>query len=764
MRFTSIRSRILGNSAIILTLVLILVGIGLYEFSKSRAFARSIVPLSQQAIELERLKLEFESLERNIDQQLVLGGSTHTALIREDFAAIFLTIGLIKDRYKDHEVIRELEEVVTRLETAVTPLMNLDSTRISSRQINELRLSVFEGIDDFGSIHSVLSAENLVILQRGVQEQERRLDSAVLEFVVLGMVIVVLYTALSIFLSRRISSPILDLTRVTSKMSHGNLEIAAVITTDDEIGELASAFNHMTGEIRRSMAALRESEERYRLLLNNQTDLVAKVDREGVFLFVSPSYCKMFGKSEEELLGTKFMPLVHEDDRRHTAEEMEKVLQPPYHSTFKQRAMTKTGWRWLEWASTPVFDEENNVVEIVGVGRDITEREKAEAEKAELAAQLKQAQKLEIVGQFAGGVAHDFNNLLQVIIGYGEMMIESESLDNDQENLDSILGAANRAAALVKQLLAFSRRQVLRLESMNLNEVVADLAKMIRRIIGEHISFITDTDSGLRPIFADRGQMEQILMNLCINARDAMPDGGSITVRTQNVILDEAYCRKHLDINPGAYIQLSVADDGTGMDVEARERLFEPYFTTKATEGGTGLGLATVYGIVRQHHGAIDLRSEQGVGTEFEIFFPRCENSPTDRKPAHYARTPGGTETVLLAEDDDGVRSLATQILESAGYTALVAENGEEAIRIIDSRVGEIDMALIDVVMPKYGGRAVLEYIRKKGIDMPVVFASGYGAETISTELLLEENIELINKPYSRNELLEKVRNVLDGR
>jgi CheY-like chemotaxis protein len=373
---------------------------------------------------------------------------------------------------------------------------------------------------------------------------------------------------------------------------------------------------------------------------------------------------------------------------------------------------------------------------------------------------------MEAVGQLAGGVAHDFNNLLQVILGCGHLaMAETDPASPAKENLTELLAAAERARVLVGQLLAFSRRQVLQMTDLDLNASVPELMKMLRRVIGAHIELSLHPGQGLGIVRADPGQIDQMLTNLCINARDAMPDGGRITIETSDATIDEAYCDAHAGAQPGRYVRLTVADTGCGMDETTRGQAFEPFFTTKEVGKGTGLGLSTVYGLIKQHGGLVDLTSQVGRGTMFEIYLPVIEpgQAPDENVADEPRAAPRGCETVLLAEDEDMVRRLTRSILERSGYTVLAARDGAEAVEVFAQHADEVDLALLDVVMPNLGGRAVLERIRAIKPDVPVLFTTGYSVDAIHKDFVLDSGLSLIQKPYDREELLGRVRRTLDG-
>ncbi len=412
--------------------------------------------------------------------------------------------------------------------------------------------------------------------------------------------------------------------------------------------------------------------------------------------------------------------------------------------------------RTFRIVASPVFDAQGDISGIIEIVEDVTER-------LILEQQFHQAQKMESIGQLAGGVAHDFNNILQAIIGYSQMLLDSlKENDACYEFGTEIARGAERATALTRQLLAFSRRQVLKMEDLDLNEVIGNVMKMVKRVIGEHIQARVIPGHKLGTIHADRGQMEQVLMNLCVNARDAMPEGGVLSIETENVVFDDSYCASHSWAIPGRHVLLSVTDSGIGMDAHTLERVFEPFFTTKELGKGTGLGLATVYGIVRQHQGMIQVYSEVNKGSTFKIYLPIVERVASSIGTKLHSRPTGGSETILLAEDDDAVRTLVTRILQRAGYTILTAANGREALRLFRESEHPIDMVLADVVMPELGGKALFDALRAEQPQLRFLFSSGYSTNAVHTGFVLHEGIQLIQKPYAPDTLLRKVREVLD--
>lgn len=413
-------------------------------------------------------------------------------------------------------------------------------------------------------------------------------------------------------------------------------------------------------------------------------------------------------------------------------------------------------YRWIRNEMRLLRDSTGNPLEVVGSWSDITERKALEE-------QFRQAQKMEAVGQLAGGIAHDFNNLLAVINGYGEILLDNlPAHDPNRDAIGQIAEAGNRAAALTRQLLVLSRKAIVEPKVLDLRVVVADMDRMLRRIIGEDISLVTLTDPELDAVKADLGQLEQVLLNLAVNARDAMPQGGRLTIEVRNAELDETYVHDHPEARPGPCVLLTVSDTGCGMDAETAARIWEPFFTTKG-DRGTGLGLATVYGIVKQSGGHIAVYSEVDCGTVFKIYLPREVTRPARTKSNSKRSTmPAGTETVLLAEDEDAVRALTRQILQACGYTILEARNGTEALQVCEQHAGEIDLLITDVVMPQTSGRELAWRLAAKYPGLKILFVSGYTDDAVVRHGILAAEVEFLQKPFSPAVLARRVREILD--
>ena len=497
--------------------------------------------------------------------------------------------------------------------------------------------------------------------------------------------------------------------------------------------------------------------ERLATAIEQAVETIVVTDPEGMIQYINPAFERMTGYARQEILGHNVSVLESKETEEHFAQGIWEVLRSGNSWTGRLLNRRKDGTTYPTVSTiSPVCDSKGSISSYVMVQRDVTK-------EMELETQLRQAQKMEAVGQLAGGVAHDFNNLLQAIEGYSSMVWEDLS-DNPEirADLEQVMRAASRASTLVRQLLTFSRRQPLKPKNINLNSTVSDAVKMLRRLLGEHIDLRVRLAAEPYTIFADPGQVEQMLINLCVNARDAMPDGGVITISSESVVLDGAYCTQHPWAVEGEYAVFSVADAGVGMSAEVREHIFEPFFTTKAMGKGTGLGLATVYSIVQQHHGLLEVQSSVGDGTTFRVFLPLTTQEVGEEVvvPATEARQKG-SGTILLAEDDEFVRNLAVQILQRAGYKALVALDGEEAVALFRAHASEIDLCILDVVMPKMSGRAAYEEIAQIVPEMKVMFSTGYSHDALEMDALPKQAQHLLPKPYRPHEMLAYIKQLL---
>ena len=509
---------------------------------------------------------------------------------------------------------------------------------------------------------------------------------------------------------------------------------------------------------KRQEEALQESEERYRTVTESTADTIITIDEDSTILFVNRAAEQAFGYTTQEMLGQKLTMLIPEHLKSVHQAGVARYVAPGKHIVWAATELIglhKTGREIPLEVSFGEFMRKGRRFR-TGIVRDNTERE-------QLHSHLRQSQKMEAIGQLAGGVAHDFNNLLTVISGYCELALTAADIDHKlRHHLDQISEAGKRAKLLVAQLLAFSRKQVLQPRVLDLNEVVASTHEMLRRLIGEDIDLVSIPRPGLGHVLADAGQIEQLILNLSVNARDAMPTGGKLTIETDNVELDEDYARTHAEVFPGRYVLVAVSDTGYGMDAATRARIFEPFFTTKRLGKGTGLGLSTVYGIVKQSDGHIWLYSEIGKGTTFKVYLPRVDEPvETNQALIEHPESLRGSETLLLAEDEAAVRRLARSVLEMYGYNVLEAASGAEAIELL-KQTAHIALLITDVVMPQMSGKELAATAGTVSPKIRVLYLSGYAENAIVHHGVLEEGVSFLAKPFTREGLARKVREALD--
>jgi PAS domain S-box-containing protein len=530
---------------------------------------------------------------------------------------------------------------------------------------------------------------------------------------------------------------------------------------NDELGELTRFMKNLAGELKNNIRKISESEREYRKLVENISDWVWETDLAGRFSFSSPAARRLTGYDQREILGRSIFDLLP-----HASLQKKIAAQQPV-AGLEISVSHKDGHQVvLETSGNPIFDNEKKNAGYQGISRDITYRKKAEEEKEKLLTQLLQAQKMEGIGRLSGGIAHDFNNMLTSILGYCDLaLLDLEEETPLRHKIEVIRESGERATALTRQLLAFSRKQTLKMEVLNLNSLISGTASMLRRMIGEDVDLLVQHDPNIPNILADPVQIEQVLMNLAVNARDAMPHGGRLTLATATLDLDEEAARFLQGLSAGEHAVLSVTDTGEGIPKELQEKIFEPFFTTKEKGKGTGLGLATTYGIVKQHRGHISVYSEPGQRTTFIIYFPAThqKTEPEPKKSRGPSlEMPRGHETILVVDDEPLVLNLAADTLKSSGYTVLKAANGAEAMEIFHRSPG-ISLLLTDVIMPGMNGKELaLELLAIKP-ELKIAFMSGYASSIFDKNEQIPGSI-FFNKPLSTMELTQAIRNLLDRR
>ncbi len=551
----------------------------------------------------------------------------------------------------------------------------------------------------------------------------------------------------------------------------GSIKWGEVVTTPltrkGKVAALVSVARDIT-ERKRAEEAIRQSEARLRTITDSSQDAIVMMDHKGEVSFWNPAAEKMFGYTAKEAIGKNLHLLLaperyHADHQKAFAHFQQTGDGNAVGKTIELMARHRAGRQFpVELSLSAIkIDHKWHSVAIV---RDISQRRLAEAEHEELLKKLSQAQKMESIGRLAGGVAHDFNNMLGVIIGHAELVLDS--LDKNSpfySRIVEILKAANHSKEITRQLLAFARSQNVSPKVLDINEVIGKMLKMLHRLIGENICLEWIPGPKIWPVYIDTSQVSQILTNLLVNARDSIKDRGKITIKTVNVTLDEAFCCKNVGFSPGQYVRLSVSDNGSGMDSETLERIFEPFFTTKGTGRGTGLGLATVYGIVKQNKGIIDVNSKLGKGTRITIYLRRHEGRPERQEPDSRRQVADGQgTTILLVEDEQMIMEVGASILNQLGYHVLTAPTPARALDLARKHSHKLDLLITDVIMPEMNGRELAQRIQLLCPGLKVLFMSGYTADVIAHQGVIDENVNFIQKPFSIDELAQAVRRALE--
>lgn len=565
-----------------------------------------------------------------------------------------------------------------------------------------------------------------------------------------------------------LTKPLQSLAFRAQEISAGNFEVPALeIQTDDEIGKLARAFNLMTTNLNSTLSGLQQSEDKYRSIFENSLLGIIQVSIDGVVITANPAFVQMLGyTSLENMLyeveDVQSSMYLNPDDRKRILSRL--LLENKLKNQEIQLKHRNGKAFWVSIDISMIRDDTGAPLRIESLVNDINDRIQAEHEKSELQSQLIQSQKLEAVGKLAGGVAHDFNNILSVIIGKSEIaLMKMESSDTFYSSFSDIKKAAEHSANLTRQLLAFARKQTIAPQVVDINNTLQETLNMLRRIISENIEVTQSPASNLWPVKIDPDQMAQIITNLCVNARDAIPDFGKILITTENKPLAKDFYSNLEDFTPGDYVCLSVNDDGCGMSSETQKQIFEPFFTTKGQHKGTGLGLAMVYGIVKQNSGFIHISSKLDQGTTFKIYLPRYTGSRKHNlQDSAKHNIPTGTESILLVEDEPELLKVSEHMLKELGYTVIAVDHPDEALRYTKQYGEKIDLLLTDVIMPKMNGRDLATRIHHLYPHMLCLFMSGYTADIIANQGILDEGINFLQKPFSLQDLAGKIRTVID--
>jgi PAS domain S-box-containing protein len=592
-----------------------------------------------------------------------------------------------------------------------------------------------------------------VLLPRSIDEQGK---TSLLQFLLLLLAAAFVFGAVTLHLLERfVISRIGNLTdSITQIGASGDLSARLVVAGKDELAYLGTAINGMLEDLERSQLDRHEGRTRLAVMIERMPAVLWTTDRELRFTSSMGAGLEALGVRSGEMTGkTLFEYFRTSDIHFEPIAAHRKALageSVTYEAEWEKRV--------FESHVQPLRGNEGDLIGTIGVALDITDRK-------HLADQLRQSQKMQAVGELAGGVAHDFNNLLMVMKGHAEMLLDTlPARSSERQNVEQIQQAAERAAALTRQLLAFSRMQVLQPRVLDLNDVVSGMIKMVSRVIGENIELAFLPGAKLGSVKADPGQIEQVVLNLVVNARDAMPDGGRLTIETSNIELDRSYAAKHDIVEPGPYVMLTVTDTGCGIDQETQARIFEPFFTTKGPGKGTGLGLATVYGVVKQSGGYIWVYSEVAHGTTFKVYLPRVAavaEKAVAEKPA--VKPTAGTETILFVEDEESVRELVGEYLRARGYNVLESPDGVKALAIAEQFAEPIQLLITDVVMPKLSGRELATRLSAARPDLKVLYISGYTDDSVFRHGVLEGGMSFLQKPFNLKAMAQKVREVLDG-
>ncbi len=753
------------------SLILLGAAIAVWQISVMRQRAQLLYNAEQPALAVlmahnhfQRFQAELQLLSETHDAQRFTAKAIELrGVFNQDVDRAIQALEDLRQGPERERQFTGLEAIRTMFSSQMNDLVEL--VRLGDWRVVELRSQSRDPVLSALSESLVRDIDELVAEQKRqeLEEIERAGNRAMATLLSIGFAIFLITAFLGWRVTRTIGGRLQQLDAAVRALGRGEFHQHVKVSGGDEIGRLAQVFNDMSDRVSDLYETLQRSEAQFRSLIENVSDFIVVVQADGTVRYASPSFKREAG-GDSPLEGQNLLNLATKDDRI----EVEKLLSAvqskgipgetdpaPTESSFRIR-QRGGGVRILEVSATNLL-QHPAVNGIVVNARDVTERRKLEE-------QLLRAQKMEAIGTLSGGIAHDFNNILTVILGHTEVLLQaSRSFPAEYDHLKSIDEASRRASALTRQLLAFSRKQVLQPKVFNLNSLIVDLDKMLRRLISEDIELQTVTDPRLGATRADRGQIEQVVVNLVVNARDATQSGGRITIETANITLDEDYVRDHAGARPGPHVMLAVSDTGGGISPEILPHIFEPFFTTKEVGKGTGLGLSTVYGIVKQSGGNVGVYSHPGRGTTFKVYLPRVDEPappPVEPPQRHIA---AGAESVLLVEDEPALRDLIKFALTGSGFTVWDVANPADALALLRKHTGPLHLLLTDVIMPGMDGPALARQVQEERPDIKVLFMSGYATNFIMHNGEVDPGTNFLEKPFHPRTLLSKVREVLDS-
>ncbi len=786
---SSVGAKLIGGFLIVVAMSALIGGISYYQFKSTETLVSDEVMKKAEARHLSaQIILKSNFVFGLVNEYLVTTKERRKVALRIIISDGIRTLWEYLHQVSNQKLTLEEKEMFSKLEILFRGYSDLTKRVLRKYDINEKEEGATETlVDEFHEVHFrfVTLLQNFNSIETRVMYDSwdfarSKIHTIQILILTLSGIALILGIILGVVSTRMITVPVGRLRNTLEEYGNGNFDVRADIIRSDEIGYLAERVNVMLDLIEKYADELRQSnrdlmkrneeldQNRRQLQVLNDTtpDAVFSCTSDGRIVNVNRTCLEMFGYSREEMLTLNAYQLCGEESSRGVIEEKIDQAFRGYSLNFEWLCMKKNNEELPAIARLRKMQIGEDIY-ILAVVTDITEQKRGEDEKKKLEAQLLHAQRMEAVGTLAGGVAHDFNNVLQAVSGYVQLLLMRKGEeDPDLNYLNQIDKSIQRAAKLIQQLLVFSRKVESKLEPVDLNQEVLNVHKLLMKTIPKMVDIELRLTGDIETINADPIQLEQIIMNLAVNARDAMPDGGKFVIETENVVLDKNYSKVHLGSTPGKYVLLVISDTGSGMDMETVKHIFEPFYTTKEVGQGTGLGLATVYGIVKDHGGYIMCYSEPGQGTTFKIYLPVLKGEGIEREPEHeeVEDIRGGDETILLVDDEEDILAIGCNILEKYGYTTIRVDSGERALEVYMKEGARIDLVIMDLGMPGMGGHKCLQELLKIVPEIKVIIASGYSANGRVKETLKAGASGFIGKPYRLAEMLKKVREVLDAK